>query len=115
MRISYVEVGPGGAGLMKSGAGGFETRRGAGLAVEGLVQEYGVERTDIVGAPEGRENSAGQAVDGADLVSGLPGSDERDDSALGAPLSVSIDIDDENAELVRNALTAAGAGHAQIK
>ncbi|AHE55321.1 hypothetical protein [Sphingomonas sanxanigenens] len=100
---------------MKTVTGEFDTRREADLAIERLVQEYGVERTDIFVAPEGKDNSAGQAVDGADLTTGPAGSEERDDSALRGVLAISIDIAEEDAEVVKNALTAAGAIHTNIK
>ncbi|KAK0332119.1 hypothetical protein LTR94_026168, partial [Friedmanniomyces endolithicus] len=60
----------------------FDTRRDAELAVERLVQEYGVERTDIFVAPKGDENSAGVRASGADEKAGAPSVEARDDGAL---------------------------------
>ena len=50
----------------------FATRRDAELAVERLVQEHGVERSDIFIAPEGDANSAGEAVSGSDQPTAAP-------------------------------------------
>ncbi len=51
----------------------FATRREADLAIEHLVQQHGIDRTDVfVGAP-GEANSAGTKAAGADVESGHPG------------------------------------------
>jgi hypothetical protein len=73
----------------------FNTRRQADLAVEHLVQELGIERTDIFLAAEGDANSAGSVVDGADAESGHPGVDPAGDPALAGGIAVSIDVADE--------------------
>jgi hypothetical protein len=70
----------------------FSTRRGAELAVERLVQEHGIERTDIFIAPEGNENSAGAPP--FDDMSDRP-SDEKRQSALASPICVSVDLQDD--------------------
>lgn len=44
----------------------FETRRAAELAIEHLVQEHGVPRTDVTVDAEGAANSSGTARSGAD-------------------------------------------------
>ena len=57
------------AGLDSAGAtitATFNTRRQADLAVEHLVQEHGIERTNIFVVAEGPENSAGNSVGGVD-------------------------------------------------
>ena len=76
--------------------GAFETRRDAEMAVERLVQEFGVERTDIFIAAEGEENSAGDARAGSDIESRAPSSPARDDAALGGKITVSVDLDDNS-------------------
>jgi len=73
----------------------FPTRRQADLAVEQLVQEHGIERTDIFVVPEGAENSVGSEADGADTESGHPDVDPAGDPALAGGLTVSIDLADE--------------------
>ena len=44
----------------------FETRRAAELAIEHLVQEHGVARTDVSVEAEGGANSSGTEPSGAD-------------------------------------------------
>jgi hypothetical protein len=70
----------------------FNTRRQAELAVEHLVQELGIERTDIFLTPEGTENSAGSDAAGADVESGHPGVDPASDPALAGGISLSVDL-----------------------
>ncbi len=80
----------------------FATRRDAELAVEHLVQEKSVERTDIFIAPAGEANSAGEAISGSDLPSASPEEDERTDGALNGRIEVSVDLQDaDQASAVR--------------
>ena len=82
----------------------FETRREAEMTVERLVQEHGVERTDVFIAAEGDENSAGKEQAGSDGDAGEPSSGSRDDAPLHGAVSVSVDIeDDDKAAKVREA------------
>lgn len=84
----------------------FETRREAEMTVERLVQEYGIERTDIFVAAEGAENSAGEEEAGSDTAAGSPTTDDRNDAALNGRISVSVDLDDEaRADEVRSAFS----------
>ena len=53
--------------------GSFATRRDAETAVEHLVQEYGIQRTDVSIQAAGDANSAGTRPAGADIESGHPG------------------------------------------
>jgi hypothetical protein len=59
----------------------FETRRDAEVAVEHLVQEHGIERSDIFIQAEGMANSAGSKIAGADIESGHPGVEKHGDPA----------------------------------
>jgi hypothetical protein len=82
----------------------FATRRDAELTVERLVQEYGVDRAGITVAPEGADNSAGEAVSGSDKAAGAPTVEPRRDSALEGRIEVSVDIRDRRqAAAVRDA------------
>lgn len=74
----------------------FATRRDAELAIEHLVQEHGVERTDIFVAPAGAENSAGEAISGSDLPPASPGEEARADSPLNGGIEVSVDLQDDD-------------------
>ncbi|WP_396592633.1 hypothetical protein [Brevundimonas sp. R86498] len=73
----------------------FATRRDAELAVERLVQEHGVERSDIFVAPEGEQNSVGEAISGSDRPSASPGQPARSDGALNGRIEVSVDLEDD--------------------
>ena len=75
-------------------SGTFETRREAEMTVERLVQEFGIERTDIFITTDGADNSAGEAEAGSDTEAGAPSPEARDDAALNGKISVSVDIED---------------------
>lgn len=88
--------------------GRFASRRDADLAVEHLVQEHGLERTDIFVEPATAKNSAGEVKAGADAESGHPGVASEGEPVLNGAITVSIDVNDEKGDLVRTALTQAG-------
>lgn len=75
----------------------FETRRQADMAVERLVQEYGIERTDIFVSAEGDGNTSGKEIAGSDASADAPSTDERHDAALAGRIAVSVDIEDDAA------------------
>lgn len=80
------------------------------MAVERLVQEHGLQRTDVFIAPESAANSVGAAADGADAQSGHPGEHKTTRPALAGRIKVSVDLNDESAsERVRNAFREFGA------
>lgn len=84
--------------------GTFQSRSQADLAIEHLVQEMGIERTDIFVSAEGPDNSAGTAVNGADAST--VGQAARDDAPLGGQILVSVDLqDDTHIDAVKAALT----------
>jgi hypothetical protein len=88
----------------------FPSRREVELAVEHLVQEYGMERTDIFIEPAGSENSAGEEPAGADVYREQRG--ERPDQFIAAyegQLVVSVDMNDDEGEAVTQAFRDAGA------
>jgi hypothetical protein len=76
--------------------GSFDTRREAEMTVERLVQQFGIERTDIFVAAEGEENSAGVERAGSDGEAGSPSPESRDDADLAGRVSVSVDIEDDS-------------------
>lgn len=85
----------------------FATRAEAENAIELLVQQHGLERSDIFVAADGPDNSAGEAISGGDASAPL---EERDDAALYSPVLVSIDVnDDAKVAFVERALAEAGA------
>ena len=84
--------------------GQFETRREAEMTVERLVQEHGIERTDIFIVATGRENTAGEETAGSDTKAGGPSTETREDAALNGAIEVSVDIEDAaKATLIREA------------
>lgn len=88
----------------------FPGRREVELAVEHLVQEYGIERTDIFIEPEGDDNSAGDQVGGADLESGhLDSEPDATGAAYEGPLIVSVDMNEDESDAVIHAFRDVGA------
>lgn len=86
----------------------FATRTEAENAIELLVQQHGIERSDIFVAADGPDNSVGEEISGGDAAAPLE--EERDDAALHSPVLVSIDVNDEaKVGLVERALAEAGA------
>ncbi len=90
----------------------FSTRRQAELAIEQLVQEHEIDRSDIFVTPDSDENSAGSEEDGADAESGHPGVDPVGNPALAGNLTVSVDLaDGEDVAAVRAVLEEHGGAH----
>lgn len=88
----------------------FPSRREVELAVEHLVQEYGIERTDIFIEPAGSRNSAGDEPSGADAESGHPGhAATAQGAAYEGELIVSVDMNEDETDLVAEAFRTAGA------
>lgn len=82
----------------------FETRREAEMTVERLVQEHGIDRSDVFIAAAGERNSAGEEQAGSDRDAGEPSPAARGDSPLNGAVTVSVDIaDDARAQKVREA------------
>lgn len=87
----------------------FETRREAEMSVERLVQEFGLDRKDIMIVANGALNSAGEETSGGDNASNSPSSPERDDAALNGRIRVSVEVDDAAAaQRVRDAFSEFG-------
>jgi len=87
----------------------FDTRRGAELAVEHLVQEHGIDRSDIFVRPLGDGNSSGVRPSGADIERSAGGSaEQRGDPELAGPIEISVDCHGGGVEVVRAALERAG-------
>ena len=72
----------------------FRTRRQADLAIEQLVQDQGVERTDVFVEADGADASSGVEADAADVESGHPGVEASGDPVLGGAILVSVDLAD---------------------
>lgn len=93
----------------------FATRREADMTVERLVQEQGIERTDIFVVAAGDDNTAGEEVAGSDAEAGEPSPEARDDAALSGRVTVSVDVeDDDRADEIRGAFAEFDAADVAI-
>lgn len=84
----------------------FETRQEAELAVEHLVQQYGVSRPDIFIQSATDKNTAGSSPSGGDVDGGEA---KRDDAPLNGEIEVSVDIANAKFAAVQRSLGEAGA------
>ena len=90
----------------------FETRREAEMTVERLVQEYGIERTDVFISATGDENTVGDEQAGSDAEAGAPSPEAWNDAPLYGAVTVSVDVEDETKiAKVREAFSEFEAAH----
>lgn len=81
----------------------YATRAEADRAVERLVQQVGLSRSDIFVTSANEENSAGKTPSGGDARAELE--DERTDAPLAGEITVSVDINDTaKDQAIRDAL-----------
>lgn len=92
--------------------GEFDSRRGAELAVEHVVQECGVVRTDVFVQPAGSQNTVGTRSSGADAKAAPQ--PERHQKLEGS-IEVSVDFHGDNPEKIVDALRGAGAKAVRTK
>lgn len=92
--------------------GEFDTRRGAELAVEHVVQECGVPRSDVFVQPAGGANTVGTHAAGAD-VKAAPAPEGR--QKLEGLIEVSVDFHGDAPEKIADALRGAGAKTVRTK
>ena len=83
--------------------GRFDTRRQAEMAIERMVQEYGVDRAAIMVIAAGTHNSAGTERSGSDNPAGSPSEAARDDAALAGAVLITVDLEDSAAQDVGSA------------
>ncbi len=92
--------------------GEVDTRRGAELAVERVVQELGVSRSDVFVQPVGSANTAGTRLAGADAKAAPePGTHH----SLDGLLEVSIDFHGDDPQKISDTLSAVGARNVRTK
>ncbi|MGY3036002.1 hypothetical protein ACVIIV_005172 [Bradyrhizobium sp. USDA 4354] len=92
--------------------GEFDTRRGAELAVEHVVQECGVPRSDVFVQAAGGANTAGTRPAGADVKAApAPGGRQK----LEGVIEVSVDFHGDAPEKIADALRSAGARTVRTK
>jgi len=89
--------------------GTFATRREAEIAVEHLVQEYGLDRSDVFIEPESSQNSSGTKPSGGDVESADPQSKPDEEPALNGALLVSVDLSADRLDDAEAAFRDAGA------
>jgi hypothetical protein len=86
----------------------FATREAAEIAVERLVQEIGIDRTDIFIEAAGGDNTAGSQASGGDAApSDIEGS--ALEPATNGEIKVSADVATANVESIQQAFRDAGA------
>lgn len=90
----------------------FDTRRAAELAVEHVVQECGVQRTDVFVQPTGGANTSGTRKAGADAKSAP---EPEQGEKLGGPIEVSVDFHGDDLKRIKDALKSAGANTVRSK
>ncbi|CZT36965.1 hypothetical protein [Rhizobium sp. 9140] len=86
----------------------FDTREAADLAIEHLVQQYGIDRSDVFVEAKGSENTAGTKPSGGD-VENREGDGVRPDAALVGQLQVSVDLSLDDIDKAQAAFREAGA------
>jgi hypothetical protein len=84
----------------------FETRRAAELAIEHLVQEHGVARTDVSVDAEGAANSSGTERSGADDPRTEKGAQNH--PKLAGAIRVSVRNNGTESKVIEEALQEAG-------
>lgn len=92
--------------------GKFDTRRDAELAVEHVVQDCGVPRSDVFIRPVGGANTAGTRPAGADAKA-APTPEEH--QKLEGSLEVSVDLHGDDSERIAAVLKGAGAKAVRTK
>lgn len=82
----------------------FDMRREAEMAVERLVQQFKIERSDVFITADDDDNTADVEEAGSDTEAGGPSPESRDDAELTSRVVVSVDIEDDSlADEVRSA------------
>lgn len=74
----------------------FETREAADYAIEHLVQQHGLDRSDIFAEAEGDSNTVGNRISGGDANK----EDGAEGAALHGAIKVSADVSPDQAETV---------------
>lgn len=93
----------------------FDNRRDAELAVEHLIQERGIQRTDVFLQARGPANTAGVKASGADVESGHPGVARRGRPKLDGEIELSVDCHGADQDKVLKTLKESGARTVQSR
>lgn len=89
----------------------FDTRREAEAAIEHLVQEHGVEPTDISVRASGEDNTAGVRAAGADVESGHRNKERRGQPELAGPIELAVGCRNAESTVIEHVLKGAGGKH----
>lgn len=82
---------PNGNGQERDGVSAqFRTRAETDLAIEHLVQEFGIESCFIYAEPSGEENSAGTQINGGDHACAMPSHSDRADAPLHGAIQLTV-------------------------
>ncbi|RZI76704.1 MAG: hypothetical protein EOP13_01170 [Pseudomonas sp.] len=101
--------------MSKTISGSFPICRETEMVVERLVQGFRAERPDILIAPQGAGNSAGNLRSGSDVESAVPSFDARDDGTQDGAIDVSCAVeDDATAHKVRGAVAQCNASAEKV-
>jgi hypothetical protein len=87
----------------------FNDRRAAELAIEHLVQDIGLDRTDVFITARGPENTAGTDRAGADAKGSLSEAKTDSHPKLEGEIEMSVGCERGHVERVSNALKSSGA------
>ena len=92
----------------------FDTRATADLAIEHLVQQLGIERTDIFVEAEGSQNTSGTVVSGGDTPDDRASS-EQSEPQLKGRIKVSADVRLDGADATEAAFRELGASDVRAR
>jgi hypothetical protein len=92
----------------------FSTREGADLAIEHLVQEYGIDRAFIYVEPVDDTNSSGTDPSGGDHASGERGHANRADAPLHGSIQLTVPVGKERLRKIESALKEIGASEVEV-
>ena len=87
----------------------FNDRRAAELAIEHLVQDIGLDRTDVFITARGPENTAGTDRSGADAKGSLLEAKADGHPKLEGEIEMSVGCERDHVERVFKALKSSGA------
>ena len=75
----------------------FDTRREAEMTVERLVQQFDIDRANVLVTADGDANTAGVEEAGSDNEAGEPSPEVRDDAELNGKVVVTVEVADDTA------------------
>lgn len=86
----------------------FTTREAADRAIEHLVQQHGIDRSDVFAEPAGDDNTVGTRPSGGDAARDT-GEETRSDAALSGEILLSVDVSQDEIDRTETAFRSVGA------